>query len=303
MKAEHLHGCLGDNVKVHFAGAENFEFAWILHDAGVNYFLFTVLPFIMDQFNIKWGRITCAKDRLSYFELPQIANHVIMDSGLFSLMFGACKYVKPDEKFIRRYKEAIVRFVNDNKLYNLTCVECDCQKLLGVDVAWELREQMRKEIPNRIINVFHFEDGRKGLDSLIDFAEYIAISVPELRIVKPKTYKEDTYRLASYIKERKPEIDIHLLGGTEKEMLRRCKFCTSADSTSWQAVNRYGRIMGHKTSQIRTEKIQELHGTVTRLLNDLNIEVTPKRLEYYSNYWLSANLLKKEYTMYAGNQD
>ena len=47
------HRSLGDNIKVHFAGAENVEFPVVLHDSGVNYFLFTVLPFIMDKFNIK----------------------------------------------------------------------------------------------------------------------------------------------------------------------------------------------------------------------------------------------------------
>lgn len=182
------HGSIGENVKVHFAGAENVEFGWILHDAGVNYFLFTVLPFIMDQFNIKWGRITNCKHLEPQDVLPKIAKHVIMDSGLFSIMFGACKNVRPDEAFIRRYKDAICRFINDHKAYSLTCVECDCQKLLGTDLAWELRKQMQKQIPNRIINVFHFEDGKRGLDSLIDFAQYIAISVPEIRIVKPKTY-------------------------------------------------------------------------------------------------------------------
>ena len=162
MRAEDLHGCLGENVKVHFAGAENVDFSWVLHDAGVKYFLFTVLPFIMDQFDIRWGRITNAKHLFPHEVLPKIANHVIMDSGLFTLMFGACKNVQPDEAFIRRYKDAIVEFVNQHEAWNLTCVECDCQKLLGTDLAWELRTQMREQLPNnRIINVFHFEDGKK----------------------------------------------------------------------------------------------------------------------------------------------
>ena len=32
----------------------------------------------------------------------------------------------------------------------------------------------------------------RGLDSLIDFSDYIALSIPELRIIKPKTFREDT---------------------------------------------------------------------------------------------------------------
>lgn len=303
MKAELTHGCLGQNVKVHFAGTENVDFAYVLHEAGVRYYLFTVLPFIMDQFGIKWGRITNAKNLYPWEHLPKLGNHVIMDSGLFSIMFGACKDVKPDEKFIRRYKDAIVRFVHEHKAYNLTCVECDCQKLLGTDMAWELRQQMRDELPNnRIINVFHYEDGKKGLDRMIEFAEYIAISVPELRIVKPKTYKEDTYRLACYIKEKKPEIDIHLLGGTEKQMLNRCRFCTSADSTTWQQVNRYGGIGKYKTRDIKKEKVEQDWTHIKTLLESIGIEPTEKRIYYYY-YYMAGLILRREYIRYAGNQD
>lgn len=297
------HGSIAENEKVHFAGAENYEFAYVLHDAGVNYFLFTILPFIMGQFDIKWGRITCCPTIYSYNELPKIGKHVIMDSGLFTLMFGACKNIKPGENFIRRYKDAICDFiksVNLNK--DIACVECDCQKLLGCDLAWELRQQMRKQIPNKIINVFHFEDGKRGLDSLIDFSEYIAISVPELRIVKPKTYKEDTYRLASYIKTKKPEIDLHLLGCTEKAILEQCRFATSADSTSWQQVNRYGRIAGYRTSEIKEEKVREGWEHTKKLLLELGIEPTDRRIYYYY-YWMAGKILKTKYTTYAGNQD
>lgn len=298
------HGTIGENIKVHFAGAEGVDRAMIAHDAGVQYFLFTVLPFIMKQFDIKWGFITNARQLLAHRELPKISKHTIMDSGLFSLMFGACKDIRPDEKFIRRYKDAICNFVNENKLdKSITCVECDCQKLLGTDLAWELRTQMRDQIPNRIINVFHYEDGKYGLDRMIEFAEYIAISVPELRIVKPKTYKEDTYRLASYIKEKKPEIDIHLLGGTEFEMLRRCKFCTSADSTSWATANRFGSIMGRRTNDLKKEKKEELHDHIKQMLIDMEIEPLENRVRDFTHSWISAYLHRQEYIRYAGSQD
>lgn len=297
------HGSIGENVKVHFAGAENVDFAYVMHDAGVNYWLFTVLPFIMDQFDIKWGRITNAKHMNPWQELPKMGNHVIMDSGLFTLMFGACKDIRPDEAFLRRYKDAICNFVNSNHIdKNIACVECDCQKLLGTDLAWELRTQMRDQIPNTVINVFHFEDGKYGLDRMIEFSDYMAISVPELRIVKPKTYKEDTYRLASYIKNKKPEIDLHLLGCTERALLKRCKFATSADSTTWQQVNRYGGILGYRTSQIKKEKVEEGWDNIKRLLMDIGIEPTEKRIYYYY-YWMAGLLLKREYTKAAGNQD
>ncbi len=297
------HGSIGENVKVHFAEAENVDFAYVMHDAGVNYWLYTVLPFIMDQFNIKWGRITNARHLNPWQELPKLGKHVIMDSGLFTLMFGACKDIKPDETFIRRYKDAICNFVNSNKIdKSICCVECDCQKLLGTELAWELRTQMRDQIPNTVINVFHFEDGKYGLDRMIEFSDYMAISVPELRIVKPATYKEDTYRLASYIKNKKPQIDLHLLGCTERALLKRCKFATSADSTTWQQINRYGGILGYRTAQVKEEKVKEGWDNVKRLLKEINIDPTEKRIYYYY-YWLAGLLLKREYTKAAGNQD
>ena len=125
MIATKEHGCLGENLKVHFAGSENYDFSYVLHDSGVKYILFTVLPFIRDKFGIKWGHFTNAKKHFAYEELPKIGKHVIMDSGLFTLMFGACKDLKPDEKFIRRYKDAIVDFVKEHELFSITCLlEC-----------------------------------------------------------------------------------------------------------------------------------------------------------------------------------
>lgn len=304
MIATREHGSIGENIKVHFAGTENVDFARILSHAGVKYFLFTVLAYIKDRFAPKWGSFSCAKHLYAYEELPKIARHSIMDSGLFTLMFGAAKDMRPDEKFIRSYKDAIVEFILEKKLdLSIACVECDCQKLLGTDIAWELRTQMREEIPNTIINVFHFEDGKYGLDRMIEFLDYIAISVPELRIVKPKTYKEDTYRLACYIKDRKPEIDLHLLGCTEVAMLKRINFATSADSTTWQQINRYGYIKGHHVSNVKQEKFEEKKEDIKNILLGMDIEPTERRLRYYYNYWMAGVILRNQYIKAAGNQD
>lgn len=40
MKATREHGSIAENVKVHFAGSENVEFAYVLHDAGGELFSF-----------------------------------------------------------------------------------------------------------------------------------------------------------------------------------------------------------------------------------------------------------------------
>jgi hypothetical protein len=180
-----------------------------------------------------------------------------------------------------------------------TCVEVDCQKVLGVEKAWEYRQKMRGLIPNRIINVFHLEDGRKGLDRLIEFSDYLAISVPELRIAKSRTYRQDTYKLAGYIKNKKPDIDIHLLGCSELKMLQKNKFCTSSDSTTYLASKRYG-FFNHRNhiSNIRPEKVRELVG-----------EQTYKEVRKYNNesntsiMLLTIHDLLNKYRIYAGIQD
>lgn len=291
---------LGDNIKVHFAGSEQIDFSMIANKAGVKYFLYTCFPFISSAFGIRGYPITC-KTLFPPAEIQKFARHSIMDSGLFTLMFGAHQG-KRDKAFLLRWQQAIIDFVLENDIKS-TCVEVDCQKVLGVDEAWEFRRRLRDAIPNRIINVFHYEDGNRGLDRLIDFSDYIAISVPELRIVKRKTYKEDVYRLACYIKNRKPEIDIHLLGCTELGMLERCRFCTTADSTSWQAVNRFGNILGNHTRTIRPEVKERCREAVLDTLRACSIEPTDKRLDYYANYYISAFLHRREYERAAGNQD
>lgn len=295
---EALH--LPDNIKVHWAGGEVILQYLIPHSLGVRYTLFTAFPFVerkvFDNFSsplipFKWMKEPAV-------ELPQELcrdnRHVIQDSGLFTLMFGARKG-KKDEALLNKWYDALVEFTLSHGM-NCTCVEVDCQKVLGVEKAWEFRERMSKDLPNnRIINVFHLEDGQNGLDRLIEFSEYIAISVPELRRANKKNY---VYSLARYIKSKKPQIDIHLLGCTELQMLKDCNFCTSADSTTWTCNKRFGFINGKHVSGIQTEKIVEVVGKENyeefrQYHNEMNVNTLV----------LSTLILKEKYEKAAGNQD
>ena len=296
---EELH--LPDNIKVHFAACEVQNQYEAVKTLGVNYGLYTAFPFVERKIFDKWkAPIMPLKWQKNdpYRKIPQYitqnSKHVIQDSGLFTLMFGSQKGQK-DESLMNRWYNELVNFTLDYAP-NVTAVEVDCQKILGVKKAWEYRERMRNNLPNnRIINVFHIEDGWKGLDRLIEFSEYIAISVPELRVLGKKNY---TYKVANYIKNKKPEIDIHLLGCTEKKILEQCRFCTSADSTSYIAGKRFGFIKGRHISRIKTDKVQNLVGidkwnTIREYNNETN-----------TNFLcLSIEILKKEYQLAAGNQD
>lgn len=295
---EELH--LPDNIKVHWAGGEVIKQYIVAQTLGVNYTLFTAFPFVerkvFDSYcspliPFKW--MTKPEIELPR-ELCKDNRHVIQDSGLFTLMFGARKG-KKEESLINRWYDALVEFTLGHGA-NCTCVEVDCQKVLGVEKAWEFRERIAKDLPNnRIINVFHIEDGQKGLDRLIEYSNYIAISVPELRHANKKNF---VYPLAKYIKSKKPDIDIHLLGCTELALLKQCNFCTSSDSTTWTCHKRYGFIDGKHVSHISTEKIKEIVGEddytkFREYHNEMNVNTLV----------LSTLYLKDKYQKAAGNQD
>ena len=299
MASEVLH--LPDNIKVHFAGCEEQILYIAAEMMGVRYGLFTCFPFVerivfekayAPIMPLRW-MTDPAKDIPR--NITSQMKHTIQDSGLFTLMFGSRKG-KKDEALINKWYDGLIEFTLAHGM-NCTCVEVDCQKILGVEKAWEFRERIRKDLPNnRIINVFHLEDGQKGLDRLIEYSDYIAISVPELRHANKKMY---VHSLACYIKKKKPDIDIHLLGCTELELLRQCNFCTSSDSTTWVGGKRFGFIEGNHITSIKTDKVKTLVGE-----DKYNEVLSYNKKEYNTNFlFLSVDILKRKYEKAAGNQD
>lgn len=292
---------LPDNIKVHFAGGEVQNQFIAAKALGVRYHLYTAFPFVermvLPKFKSPIMPLKWQKENPS-IQIPKFicdnSTHVIQDSGLFTLMFGS-QAGKKDEALVNKWYDGLVKFTLNHGL-PVTCVEVDCQKILGVEKAWEFRERIRKDLPNnRIINVFHFEDGQKGLDRLIEFSDYIAISVPELRKIGRKDY---VVSLAQYIKRKKPSIDIHLLGCTEFSLIHKCRFCTSCDSTSWVAGKRFGTLEKHHISDIKLDKVIDVVGRdVYEEINKINSETNTKFL------LLSIYILKQKYEACCGNQD
>lgn len=215
---------------------------------------------------------------------------------------------KPDDDFRLPEDDIILEQQKQQNHITASCVEIDCQKVLGPEEAWYFRQRMRDLLPeNKQINVFHFEDGLKGLDRLIEFADYIAVSVPEWRIVKPATHKQDIRYITHYIKNKKPEIDIHLLGCTDFKIIRENNFCTSADSTSWLSGVKYGYFNdGIKKEHIRNFKrslYNEREAQVKAMMLARGIEPTGKKLVYTTNASLCATICKDLYARTCGPQD
>ena len=288
------------NMKVHFATTEIISQGLAAISGGSAYNLGTAFPFVYDMF--QKGK-TKSSNLEIISKMSSVSNHYILDSGLFTLMFGAMKG-KTSAKDIELWYKYLIEFINRSN-YSGTCVEVDSQKIIGQKETWRLREKMETEIKNRIINVFHLEDGEKGLDRLIEFSNYIAISVPELRILNKKNH---LVKLANYIKNKKPEIDIHLLGYTEKKTMKDLNFCTSCDSSSWISGIRYGMTetihgKGHinniKPEIIKTHKKKWLENKA-ELFPQLAF---PKDLDRCGILTFSANQHKKIYEKFAGPQD
>ena len=286
------------NIKVHLATTEDVSHAISSLAGNCNYGLGTAFPFVYQMF--RTGKIS---DKKIIKRVSSHYKHYILDSGLFTLMFGALKG-KKDESYLDKWYECLTDFVLHDE-YRGTMVEVDCQKVLGVEKAWEYRIKMRDKVPNRIVNVFHIEDGQKGLDRLIEFSDYIAISVPELRIIKKKDYLN---RLAYYIKNKKPSIDIHLLGCTERNKLRELNFCSSADSSSWISGVRYGQIETYTgKNHINRIKKHILEQRFNKWLEIRNQHFTdikiPKNTEHTGVLTLAAEESIRIYNRYAGPQN
>lgn len=287
---------LPENIKVHFAAAEVQNQFEALKTMGVSYYLYTCYPWVS---KMVFGNAPIRGDECiripSY--IAENSLHTIQDSGLFTLLFGTMKG-KVSREIVWRWYDAMVQFTL-NHGQPVSVVEVDCQRLLGVQTAWEFREKLRNDLSNnRIINVFHLEDGAKGLDRLIEYSDYLAISVPEFRLAHKRDY---VHRVAAYIKNKKPSIDIHLLGCTEMPIAKQCRFATSCDSTSYTYGVRYGKTWylreKRHISAFSPEKIREKFGEKYEEILKFNRE------QRACTFIVEIDYLQRLYESNLGNQD
>lgn len=296
----------GRNVKVHYAGCDNDQRALaVLKSCGVRYRLFTSYPFIKGTDSHGDFRVAdLAEARMGW-------EHVIVDSGLFTMMFGSDRSTPKTPEFVREWMHRICAFADQNDIPRASFVECDCQRLISPEFAWELRREMRELMPGReIINVLHLPDGRDGFERLVEFSDYIAISVPELRMCQPKGYRRTVAALARQARRMKPGIKIHLLGCTEERLLRDNRFCTTADSSSWTAPVRFGELDGRHISRIDPQRAMEARRAVLGTAHRLRLKVPPKleagerkACTYTAGNYYSVKKCQRDYTAWCGPQD
>lgn len=234
--------------KVYFAGGEMLPDAVLMNAVGVNYTLYTSAHWLCGMLGISRRKVEKFGIKETYRYLKGSFKNTILDSGIFSIHYNK---TLQSEKLIYRWYDAYVKFISDNNIYS-TLVELDAQRIIGPQKTWELRKDFCNIFKDReIINVFHIEDGIKGLDELIEFSPYIGISAGDRRKFKDGNY-ETLFRIVEYIRSKKPCIKIHLLGCTTKDMLRR-RITDTCDSSSWNTTVRFRSLFGKKISMPKEE--------------------------------------------------
>lgn len=240
----------GGTVKIHFANAEQvYTTAPAKALAGVRFALGSAYPFVCRSLGLTSVPIFStppgADPRGDFLAHLAGLEHGIVDSGLFTMLFGAgASDGRYTEAMLLSYTDALIDFYSAPEVASGVCaaVEVDCQGILSADFAWQLRRHMRSKLPQAdILNVWHAVDGRDGLDRMIDFSDYLALSLSELQRTSPaREVPEITLRLVEYILSRRADLRIHLLGCTDLTILKRVNgLIFSSDSASWTNPTRY----------------------------------------------------------------
>lgn len=178
---------------------------------------------------------------------------LICDSGLFTMMFGAGKgktYTRDD--IITYTKE----YISDAKRFgvnNVTFVEMDTHKILPLKDLFEIRK-MFEDSGLRVLYAWHKEEGIDGLYRMAEKYDYIALSIPELRILckgKSTRYQDLTKDLLYKIRKNVSKFPkIHLLGNTVMETMDT-SLTYSCDSSSWTYGIRHARTTFFSNGEIK----------------------------------------------------
>lgn len=195
--------------------------------------------------------------------------NLIVDSGLYSLMFGSEQGTIPST--YEAYREYTLRYIDDMQKWCPDCyiVEADTQRLLGMDATFKLREEF-EPLGSRVMYVWHQPEGLDGLVKLAKEVDYVGIGLPELRMIasgggtpvgQPKIVNKMCEDLLRRVHEACGDSPprIHLLGCTVQNLMTT-SLAWSCDSTSWLSGIRFGNGMiwtarkGLENANIRSDR-------------------------------------------------
>ena len=182
----------------------------------------------------------------------------VMDSGLFTMMFGAGSNKTYTEKELLEYTDNYINSMTEIN-FDGYIVEMDVHKVLGLESLKKFRDIFEERWPlDKTIYVWHVEEGEQGFRKLCKKYPYIAISIPELRIIfkGSRTLKNAVKHLIWLANSINPNIKIHLLGCTQQDLMLQ-KGYYSCDSTSWLGGVRYGTGVIFKSNKIKSISIHD----------------------------------------------
>lgn len=209
--------------------------------------------------------------------------NIIMDSWLFTMMFGCWKQVKRTEQDLWNYMEQYIKDMHKMDRY-WTIVEMDVHKVLWVDKLQRFRDYFKKNRPlERILFVYHVEEGIEGLKKLARTCPYIALSIPELRIVYRGKVEEAVNHLLWIINKENPSCRVHLLWCTQVNLLKR-KWYYSCDSSSWLMGNRYWDVYKFDKGKLSKVKYNFRKMNMTEILKKFNLPL-------YKNDYFNVSIL------------
>ncbi len=211
-------------------------------------------------------------ERDEVLDLSKDGSHHIMDSGLFSFLFGGekGKFTKYDQ-----FKAYADKYVDTMHKWGWkhAIVDCDAQMIIGVDETQRLREEVFEKSGLEVIYVWHLPNGLDGLQEMAKKYKRIALSVPELRnryceanskvieakksgtvyetLAGPNEFVRSTrggaklktvvLQLLKIVRDTGANPRVHLLGNTEAGNLTLP--AESGDSSSWIYGSTFGK--GH----------------------------------------------------------
>ena len=167
----------------------------------------------------------------------------IFDSGLFSV-FGLADKDKSFDlvRFFEQYAPAYRDYINyilstlpEKSKRHVYFVNLDTDFLLGLEKTRFLNELLLNSCPHEnLIGTYHAADGKKYLDELIEKFDYLAVA-DSYRFGKSLDGVLYSQAVCEYAKNKKPEIKIHVLGNSMKELFRRAgNLADTCDSSAYR---------------------------------------------------------------------
>ena len=177
---------------------------------------------------------------------------VICDSGLFTMMFGAGKGNTYTYDDLVKYTKGYIANAQKFGVEDLTIVEMDTHKILPLQNLFEFRKHF-EDSGMKVLYVWHNEEGIDGLYRMAEKYEYIALSVPELRVLctgKKVRYQDVVNDLLYKIKRNTTRMPkVHLLGNTVMETMEN-GLGYSCDSSSWTYGIRHSRTTFYQDGKL-----------------------------------------------------